>query len=93
MDSHDLAAQRGEYTEVLGKIQQPTLVVAIDTDILYPPAEQEELAQFIPNASLEWLISDHGHDAFLIDIDALNEMVVRFCDRSLSQVGYGKKYS
>jgi homoserine O-acetyltransferase len=79
MDHHDLAAHRGEYSEVLSKIQQPTLIVAINTDILYPPAEQEELAKFIPNSSLEWLISDHGHDAFLIDIEALNEMVVRFC--------------
>lgn len=79
MDHHDLATHRGEYSEVLSKIQQPTLIVAINTDILYPPAEQEELAKFIPNSSLEWLISDHGHDAFLIDIEALNEMVVRFC--------------
>ena len=86
MDHHDLAAHRGEYPEVLSKIQQPTLVVAINTDILYPPVEQEELAKFIPNSSLEWLISDDGHDAFLIDVAVLDEMVVRFRDRNLSQV-------
>ncbi len=78
MDHHDLAAHRGEYAEILSKIQQPTLIVGINTDILYPPAEQEELAKFIPNSSLEWLISDHGHDAFLIDIEVLNQMIMRF---------------
>ena len=83
MDHHDVAAQRGEYSEVLSKIQQPSLVVAINTDILYPPVELEELAKFIPNSCLEWLISDHGHDAFLIDIEDLNEMVVRFCTSTI----------
>lgn len=78
MDSHDLARDRGEYRAVLQSLRQPALVVAIDSDILYPPHEQEELARFIPNARLEWLRSPHGHDAFLIDMDDLNRMVLNF---------------
>ncbi|HEY9836861.1 MAG TPA: hypothetical protein V6D27_08180, partial [Vampirovibrionales bacterium] len=43
-----------------------------------PPVEQEKLAQLIPNAQLGWLNSPHGHDAFLIDMEELNAMVVNF---------------
>lgn len=79
MDSHDLGRDRGDYAAIVQSILQPTLVVAIDSDILYPPQEQQELAELIPNAHFAWLRSSHGHDAFLIDMDPLNEIVVNFC--------------
>lgn len=83
MDRHDVARDRTvpnllDYESVLQSIQQPTLVVAIDSDILYPPVEQQELANLIPNAQLAWLKSTHGHDAFLIDMAALNEILISF---------------
>ncbi|MFN7963056.1 MAG: homoserine O-acetyltransferase [Thermoanaerobaculia bacterium] len=78
MDSHDLARGRGEYEEVLGRLTQPTLVVACDSDVLYPPEEQEELAAFLPNVRFARLPSSNGHDAFLIDTAPLDEMVARF---------------
>ncbi len=87
MDSHDLGRDRGEFFDVLANIQQPTLVVAINTDILYPPQEQEVLARYIPNAEIVTLNSTHGHDAFLIDMDDLNQMVVNFRTR-LQQLVY-----
>ena len=76
MDTHDVARGRGEYFEVLASIAQPTLVIGIDTDILYPLDEQRELAAHIPNARLAVLESQHGHDAFLIEEDAVNDIVV-----------------
>lgn len=81
MDSHDLTRRDRDYHTVLSSIQQPALIVAINSDILYPPVEQEELAALIPNAELQWLESPHGHDAFLIDMDVLNSLVVRFLYR------------
>ncbi|MGE5655143.1 MAG: homoserine O-acetyltransferase MetX [Actinomycetota bacterium] len=81
MDSHDLTRRDRDYHTVLSSIQQPALIVAINSDILYPPVEQEELAALIPNAELQWLESPHGHDAFLIDMDVLNSLVVRFLCR------------
>lgn len=81
MDAHDVARNRGDYREVLRSLQQPALVVAIDSDVLYPPVEQEELAALMPNARLEWLRSPHGHDAFLINMDELNDMVMRFREK------------
>ncbi|AKG21447.1 homoserine O-acetyltransferase MetX [Calothrix sp. 336/3] len=78
MDNHDISGGKQNYESVLASIQQPTLVVAIDSDILYPPVEQQELVSLIPNAQLAWLKSTHGHDGFLIDMTALNELVVSF---------------
>lgn len=75
MDSHDVARGRGDYEDVLHAIGQPTLVVGIDSDVLYPLAEQEELAAHLPRATLDVLRSPHGHDAFLIETDALSESI------------------
>jgi homoserine O-acetyltransferase/O-succinyltransferase len=76
MDSHDLARGRGDYESVLASIRQPALIVAIDSDVLYPPTEQEELASLIPNATLLTLPSIHGHDGFLIDAAGINDLVL-----------------
>lgn len=78
MDRHDLTRPGKSYTQVLQSIPHPTLIIGIDTDILYPPNEQEELAELIPNAQLHWLNSPHGHDAFLINMTELNQSVLEF---------------
>lgn len=78
MDSHDLSRENLDYESVLKSIKLPTLIVGIDTDVLYPPVEQEELAKYIPNAEIQWIISPHGHDAFLIEMEDLNNMIVNF---------------
>jgi homoserine O-acetyltransferase len=77
IDSHDIERDREDYISVLQSIQQPTLVVSIDSDVLYPPVEQQELADLIPNAQLEVLKSTHGHDTFLIDMAGLNKLVLQ----------------
>ena len=75
MDTHDVARGRGDYEAVLSSIEQPTLVVGIDSDVLYPLPEQRELAGHLPRATLEVLSAPHGHDSFLIELDALNDLV------------------
>ena len=78
MHTHDLARGRGAYPDVLAKIEQPALVVSVSTDALYPPAEQLELAEHMPNAQYKILDSQHGHDGFLIETEKLGEMIARF---------------
>ena len=78
MDSHDVSWHRKNYQSVLQSIKQPTLVIEIDSDVHYPPVEQQELVDLIPNAQLGLIKSPHGHDAFLIDMEELNEIVVSF---------------
>ena len=78
MDSHDVARGRGDLDDVLRSIRLPMLVVSIDTDVLYWPWEQREVARLVPHAKLAVLDSVHGHDAFLIDVDRLSDMVAEF---------------
>lgn len=78
MDSHDLGRGRGSYREVARRIQQPVLVVSIPSDALYVAAEQQELAEVLPDAELVELDSEHGHDGFLIDADRLEPIVRAF---------------
>jgi homoserine O-acetyltransferase len=68
--------------------------VAIDSDILYPPVEQQKLAKYIPNSELLWLWSPHGHDAFLMDhdMDALNDLLVTFGDGWEMENRYGRRF-
>ena len=75
MDTHDVARERGEYESVLHNIEQPALVIGIDSDILYPLSEQEEIAHLIPNAELEVISSPHGHDAFLIELEDMDRVL------------------
>jgi len=82
MDMHDIARGRGEYEDVLRSMQLPVEVLSINSDILYPKEEQEELARLIPNSSILYLDEPYGHDAFLIDVETVSGMVRRFLDRS-----------
>ena len=78
MDTHDVGRGRRGWREALATVRVPALVVSIDTDLLYPPVEQEELAAALPDGRLATLRSPHGHDAFLIAGEATNTLVVRF---------------
>ena len=78
MDTHDVGRGRGGWREALATVRVPALVVSIDTDVLYPPVEQEELADALPLARLARLASPHGHDAFLIEGETTNALVARF---------------
>jgi homoserine O-acetyltransferase len=82
MDTHDVARGRGDYEEVLRSLKQPALVVSIDSDVLYLPSEQAELAGHLPRARLATLHSPHGHDAFLIEVEELSAMVAEFRGRA-----------
>ncbi len=83
MDSHDVSRGRGTYPEALAQLTQPTLVVGIESDVLYSLPEQEELTANIQQATLAYLPSVHGHDAFLIELDALNEIVLKWVQENL----------
>lgn len=79
MDSHDLGRGRGNYEAVLGGLALPALVVSVDSDVLYPPHEQADLARLLPAARYEVLHTPAGHDGFLIETESLSDMVLRWC--------------
>ena len=78
MHTHDLSRGRGDYPDVLRKIEQPALVVSVSSDALYPPEEQRYLAECIPGSRYEILDCAHGHDGFLIETETLGRMIVEF---------------
>ncbi|MDZ4813757.1 MAG: homoserine O-acetyltransferase [Pseudomonadota bacterium] len=78
MDRHDVGHGRGGVMSALARIEQPALVVAISSDGLYVPAEQELLYEAMPNAQWMELESPHGHDAFLIEAVRLEPRIARF---------------
>lgn len=83
MDSHNLARGRAENTELaLQQIIQPTLVIGISSDILCPPAEQQHLASGIPGARLEIVDSPFGHDGFLVEWEAITEILRQWWNES-----------
>ena len=79
MDLHDLARGRGSLEDALARVDVPTLVMGISSDILYPSYQQRALcedllAAGVPARYVE-IDSPHGHDAFLIDVDQVGEAV------------------
>lgn len=78
MDSHDVARNRSSYKQVLGEVDIPALVIGIDTDLLYPVQEQQELSELLPNARYREICSDHGHDAFLMEFEQMNDLITSF---------------
>ena len=81
MDTHDVGRGRGGYEEALDSLPQPALVVGIPSDVLYPIDEQAELASLLPGGQLEVLSSRFGHDGFLVDSEALAEILGSFVRR------------
>ncbi len=75
MDSHDVGRGRGEVKDVLGQIKAKTLVLGIESDVLFPINEQEFLAKNIPHARLERIDSLYGHDGFLIENQLLTKVI------------------
>ena len=78
MNHHDVGRGRGGVAEALSRVTAPTVVGGIDSDRLYPPYLQEELAALIPGADGPHLVrSPYGHDAFLIESDQVADLVKR----------------
>lgn len=78
MDSHNVGRNRGGVHVALNKIKSNTLIVGIQTDILFPIEEQVQLAAHIPHARLELIHSKFGHDGFLIEFDQMLRLLEKF---------------
>jgi homoserine O-acetyltransferase len=90
MDSQNVGRNRESIELALRKIKAKTLIVSIDSDLLFPVQEQKFLEQSIPNAHLEVISSLYGHDGFLVEIDQLNTLIKRFFSETL--IGVSVKY-
>lgn len=78
MDSHHVGRNREGVDQALQKIKAATLVIGIDSDLLFPVEEQQYLAQHIAGARLEVISSLYGHDGFLVEFEALDRIIQQF---------------
>ncbi|HTH56081.1 MAG TPA: homoserine O-acetyltransferase [Cyclobacteriaceae bacterium] len=78
MDSHNVGRGRKSIEAALQKITAETLVVGIESDLLYPISEQKFLASHIAQAKFEKIASQYGHDGFLVEFEQLKEVVKKF---------------
>ena len=75
MDSHNVGRGRESIGHALKSIKAKTLVTGILSDILFPLAEQQFLAQHIPGAVYTEIDSRYGHDGFLIETKIISELL------------------
>ncbi|MET8766755.1 homoserine O-acetyltransferase [Streptomyces sp. NPDC004658] len=76
MNAHDVGRGRGGVRSALRRVTAPALVAAVDSDRLYPPRQQAELAALIPGAEgLRVVESPYGHDGFLIEAEQVAALV------------------
>lgn len=82
VDSHDIARGRGgDIDAVLRGFKPKTLVVAITSDILFPPKDHEPFVRSIPDVEYHLIDSDFGHDGFLIEYKKLTGIITQFINK------------
>ncbi len=79
MNSHDVGRGRGGVAAALGRVTARSLVLGIDGDRYFPLEGQREIAALLPRSvhgsEPVVLRSDYGHDAFLIEDEAVGAAV------------------
>jgi homoserine O-acetyltransferase len=71
----------GDNQSAISRVRASTLVVDIDTDQLFTPAQAESLAKYLRGAGARveraTVRSIHGHDAFLMEWESLGPILTR----------------
>ena len=76
LDSHNAGRGRGGVQKALQGIKARTTVVAVDTDLIFPPAEGRQWAAWIPGAQYVEISSNFGHDGFLLETAKLSALIL-----------------
>ena len=76
LSNHDVGRGRGGVAAALQSCPVPVVVGGITSDRLYPLRLQQELADLLPGCSgLNVVESIYGHDGFLIETEAVGQLV------------------
>jgi len=82
MDEYDLKEKHGSLANAFKNIKAKMLIVALNKDWLFPPEQSIEIANalLIAGKKVSYcnLNAPHGHDAFLVDIKNLSEVIRAF---------------
>jgi len=78
MDAHHVGRSRTSAIAALQKIKAKTLVVSISSDLLFPPHEQQLVAENISGSVHTIIDSDYGHDGFLLEFEKIGNVIRDF---------------
>lgn len=80
MDAHNIGRKREGSIAALQQIKAKTLVISISSDLLFPPSEQQFLAENISGATYQSIESIFGHDGFLLEFDQITTVIRNFTE-------------
>lgn len=78
MDSHDIGRNRGGIDQALALISARVLCVGVNSDLLFMARESQYISQKVQRGTYKEIISNAGHDAFLIEFDQLSYILKSF---------------
>ena len=83
MDLFDVCDHGGSLAAGLARVQaERALVIGVETDILFPLSQQQELAEglraTVGEVTFRPLASIQGHDSFLVDMDRFRPAIADF---------------
>ena len=79
IQSHDVGRDRGGVETALARFTNPALVVAVDSDRLYPLKNSQRLDAALSGSNgVKVVHSPVGHDGFLVESGQLNAFVAEF---------------
>lgn len=82
MDQYHLSDKAGSLEQAFEPVRAKVLMVALSSDWLFPPGQSIELANALLRAGKHVtyceLDAPHGHDAFLVDVGHLSEVIRAF---------------
>ena len=74
MNSLDVGRDRGGVAAALARVTARSVVAGVDSDRLYPLAQQEQVAGAL-GVPLQVITSPYGHDGFLVETAAVGALV------------------
>ena len=90
MDYFDLAAAYGSLEKALGRTNARILIASYTSDWLFPTAQSLKLVEALiaqrKHVTFLELASSKGHDAFLLEIEQLVEIVQPFLEQTYASV-------
>ncbi len=85
LDYFDMADGYNNLTESLARIRARCLIISFTSDWLYPPSENQEIAEALLLNGVDVthvkIDSDYGHDSFLVEVELLKDVIGPYLNR------------
>lgn len=91
MDYYDLASEAdGDLTKAFAGLNMPFLVISFSSDWLFLPEQSKQIVHSLQKNDIDVsycnIQSSYGHDAFLLEIDILQELISNFLKNRFEEV-------